>query len=103
MPIYPYDFIKAHSHRHIPSSCFVLMPFDRSFDDVYEAIYRACESIFLSCSRADDVFSAGYIMEDILHGIVASDYVLADVTNKKPNVFYELGIAHSSKATLKLF
>lgn len=102
MPIYPYDFINSHSHRHIPGSCFVLMPFDRSFDDVYEAIYRACESIFLSCSRADDFFGAGHIMEDILHGIVASEHVLADVTGKNPNVFYELGIAHSSKATSKV-
>lgn len=102
MPIYPYDFINSHSHRHNPSSCFVLMPFARSFDDVYEAINMACKSLLLSCSRADDFFGAGHIMQDILQGIVASEYILADITGKNPNVFYELGIAHSSKTMSKV-
>jgi hypothetical protein len=41
-------------------------------------------------------------MEDILRGIMASEYVVADLTGKNPNVFYELGIAHSSKAASKV-
>ena len=75
------------------------MPFVRAFDDVYASIRDACESphLLLSCSRADDFYGAGHIMEDILTGILSSDYLVADVTGKNPNVFYELGIAHCCK------
>ena len=80
------------------------MPFARQFDDVYESIRRARESpeILLSCSRADDFYGLGHIMEDILSGIMSSDYIVADVTGKNPNVFYEPGIAHSCKAASKV-
>jgi hypothetical protein len=75
------------------------MPFDREFDAVHSAIISACDSpdLLLSCSRADDFYGAGHIMEDVLRGIVRSEYILADLTGKNPNVFYELGIAHSCK------
>jgi hypothetical protein len=80
------------------------MPFDPHFDEVYAAILATCRQseLLLSCSRADDFYGAGHIMEDILEGIVHSEYVVADVTHKNPNVFYELGIAHSCKAASKV-
>ena len=104
MPIYPREFIDSFLPSGSHGNCFVLMPFAGIFDDVYESIRRACESqdVLLSCSRADDFFGAGHIMEDILTGIMASEYVVADLTGKNPNVFYELGIAHSCKAASKV-
>lgn len=104
MPIYPRDFLEAFPHDRRRSNCFVLMPFAPAFDDVYASIRDACESpqLLLSCSRADDFYGAGHIMEDILTGILASDYLVADVTGKNPNVFYELGIAHCCKAPSKV-
>lgn len=82
----------------------MLMPFSAGFDDAYTSIREACESpeVLLSCSRADDFYGAGYIMEDILTGIVSSEYIVADVTGKNANVFYELGIAHSCKPASKV-
>lgn len=104
MPIYPREFIAAFPQDHKRSNCFVLMPFARAFDDVCAAIRDVCESpqLLLSCSRADDFYGAGHIMEDILKGIVASEYLVADLTGKNLNVFYELGIAHCSKLASKV-
>lgn len=104
MPIYPQEFVSSFLSSGNSHNCFVLMPFHNSFDDVYESIRRACESsaVLLSCSRADDFFGAGHIMEDVLRGIMASEYIVADLTGKNPNVFYELGIAHTSKAPSKV-
>ena len=33
-------------------------------------------------------------MNDILLGIAESEFIIADLTDRNPNVFYELGIAH---------
>jgi hypothetical protein len=75
------------------------MPFARSFDAVYQAVSDACTSpdLLLACNRADDFYNPGHIMEDILMGIAGADFIVADVTGKNPNVFYELGIAHTCK------
>lgn len=99
MPIYPKDFIEGFNPRGGHGQCFVLMPFARAFDDVYDSIRSACESpnVFLACRRADDFYGPGHIMEDILGGIMEADYVVADLTGRNPNVFYELGIAHATK------
>lgn len=103
MTIYPYEFINS-SFPPEDHSCFVLMPFAESFDDVYEAISKACSapSVLLLCKRADDYYHAGSIMEDILRGIIASEFVVADLTGRNPNVFYELGIAHSCKVASRV-
>ncbi len=104
MPIYPKEYLEATHGHAARSNCFVLMPFAREFDEVDHAIRSACEmpGLLLACSRADDVYRAGHIMENILEGIVHSEYVIADVTGKNPNVFYELGIAHCCKAPSKV-
>jgi hypothetical protein len=104
MAIYPKDYLDSTGGDTARSSCFVLMPFARQFDEVYSSIRTACErpELLLSCSRADDFYGAGHIMEDILKGIIHSEYIVADVTGKNPNVFYELGIAHCCKAASKV-
>jgi hypothetical protein len=76
--------------------CFVLMPFKSSFDRIYkESIKNAVESCGLKCFRADDLFLPTIILEDIWIHICKSKIIIADVTGRNPNVFYELGIAHT--------
>lgn len=96
---YPRDFLRTFVPSGARSRCFVLMPFARSFDAVYGAVRDACQSpdLLLTCARADDIYHPGNIMEGVMEGIASADFVVADVTGKNPNVFYELGIAHSCK------
>ena len=76
--------------------CFVLMPFGASFDRVYrDTIRPAVKSCGLECRRADDIFSPTPILEDIWAHIYKSRVIIADVTGRNPNVFYEVGIAHT--------
>jgi hypothetical protein len=44
----------------------------------------------------DEVHRPGSITRDIVEGIVNADIVIADLTNRNANVFYELGIAHAA-------
>ncbi|HEX7239732.1 MAG TPA: hypothetical protein VF263_05675 [Longimicrobiaceae bacterium] len=78
------------------SDVFVLMPFSKSFEPVYtDHIRKVAESLNLSCMRADDLFTSHDLMSDIWSGICGAGVIVADCTGRNPNVFYELGLAHS--------
>lgn len=49
------------------------------------------------CTRADREYRSGEIINDILDNIVNSEIVIADLSGKNPNVFYELGVRHAIK------
>jgi len=73
---------------------FVLMPFTLSWSDrVWKQIQKTCKAAGVIAKRADDLFGAE-IMEDVWKGICAARVVIADLTGRNPNVYYELGLAH---------
>lgn len=77
-------------------SCFILMPFRDDFDIIYnEHLKPAITSQGFSCQRADEIYSAKPIIDDILRKIEACDVFVADLTMRNPNVCYELGWAHA--------
>ncbi len=92
--IYPKDFSCVNVEVK-QNSAFVVMPFEEAFDPVYAAIKRACIDEDIVCSRADDVFASGPIIEKILNELTTTEIIIADLTEKNPNVYYEIGIAHS--------
>lgn len=73
----------------------VMMPFDNAFSPVYEAMKEGIEAAGMRCLRADDVWEKDHVLDDVLSLIWRSRVVLADLSGKNPNVFYEVGIAHS--------
>jgi nucleoside 2-deoxyribosyltransferase len=77
--------------------CFIVMPFaDDDLQVVYEDFVRpTVQQCKLDCERGDDVFGSNIIMDDILRSIHAADLILADLTRRNANVFYEVGIAHA--------
>lgn len=87
-------------HSKIPQIdqklCFVLMPFGREWSDrVYKSLLREnIESLGLQCLRADNLKGA-IVMEDIWIKINQAAFIIADVTERNPNVMYEMGIVHS--------
>lgn len=94
--IYPKQFRNAK----IPverNRCFILMPFDKIFDLVYGTIKNELQDNGYICNRADEICGSKPIMNKILTEILKSQYIIADLTNLNPNVFYELGIAHTFK------
>jgi HEAT repeats len=78
-------------------TCFVLMPFDREFDDVYAEIKECMAELGFDCKRADDIFVSRSILETVIMEIKQSQLIIADLTTRNANVFYELGIAHILK------
>jgi hypothetical protein len=76
--------------------CFVLIPFHEPFSSIFkDHIKPTLTKQGLTVMRADDIFKSTPIIEDIWEYINKARLIVADVTGKNPNVFYELGIAHT--------
>lgn len=78
-----------------PTLVAVMMPFDPSFDPVCDAIRAGVADVGLACQRADDIWISDHVMDDVVRLLWSARVVLADLTDKNPNVLYEAGIAHS--------
>lgn len=90
-PVFP----SPKSNDAIPD-IFVLMPFNDDLKPVYEDhIAPVVRDLELTVGRADDFFAASSIINDVWNAIYACQIVIADCTGRNPNVFYEIGIAHT--------
>src|SRR5262249_16853541 len=80
---------------------FVIMPFSSTatctelqWTEIYENVFKpAVEDCGYSCERA--MPETGSLTKSIVDRLRNSWLVLADVTDRNPNVFYELGVRHS--------
>jgi hypothetical protein len=77
--------------------CFIVMPFGvQDLEDIYsEFILPVLADCKLDCARGDDIFGSNVIMDDVKAAIDKADLVIADLSGQNPNVFYEVGIAHT--------
>jgi nucleoside 2-deoxyribosyltransferase len=72
------------------------MPFDPKFSDIYQfGIKGAAEEVGAYAERVDEqIFQEG-ILDRIFNQISKADVIVADMTGKNSNVFYEVGYAHA--------
>jgi hypothetical protein len=71
-------------------------PERRRADEIYKYIVvPAAEAVGLEPYRADLDLSPGAITPKMLSELLSARIVIADLTGRNPNVFYELGITHS--------
>ena len=89
------EFGRPRQPEH-KADVFVLMPFKARLEKVYtEHIKKLGGELGVVIQRADDIFSPQPFMQKVWDGICAARLVIADCTEKNPNVFYEIGIAHT--------
>jgi hypothetical protein len=73
---------------------FVALPFSEEFQNVYEfGIYPAVRSCGFICERVDETHFTGDVLGRIREGIEAASFVIADLTEGRPNVYLEVGYA----------
>lgn len=82
-------------------TCLVIMPIGTTescsaeeWTEVFDqTIEPAVSAAGYHCLRS--VVSVGHIIEGVLDNLNRSDLVVADLTDRNPNVFYELGVRHA--------
>jgi hypothetical protein len=85
--------------------CFVIMPIagtksctEQEWTGIYTQMIKPAvtgSKLGFICERAKP--RTGAFIKDILEGLNRSDVVIADLTDRNPNVCYELGIRHTLK------
>jgi hypothetical protein len=72
----------------------VIMPFKADWsDDIYEVFKESTGNY--TTWRSDEEYTDDIIIQTVWKKINQAKFVIADCTGRNPNVFYELGIAHT--------
>lgn len=101
-----YDFLSDGSQKDfaVPqpilkrNTAFVLMamdPLKPGLQDVYETIKEVFKVFGVRAYRADEIQHQDRITDVILNEIGSCEYVIADLSLERPNVYYEIGYAHA--------
>ena len=101
----PESIVGAAKRRELPGlqvksllgrgKCFVIMPLGlEDLNVVYEHYVRPVleQECNLVCVRGDELLGSNIVMANIKRALVEVDLVVAELTTKNPNVFYEIGV-----------
>lgn len=95
LTVAPTVFSVPESQPEEPDLVAAMMPFDGGFTPVYDAIRSACSDVGLRCLRADDIWEDATVIQDVFSLLFRCRIVVADFSERNPNVMYEAGIAHT--------
>ena len=89
---------KTSTSSYRPNTAFVMMAIDssnRDLEDIRNGITEAFGKFGIRAITAEEIEHEGVITDRILEEIDSSEFLLADLTYERPNVYYEVGYAHS--------
>lgn len=89
-----------------PGSAFIMMSMDKSrheLVDVADAVKEVFSHFEVHAVRADDIEHEDLITTRILREIETAEFLFADLTGGRPNVYYEVGYAHALKRRVILY
>ena len=86
-----------------PKICFVISPIGEEGSEVRlradQVLRHVIEPVASACGyraiRADKISEPGIITSQVIQHVVEDPLVIADLTGRNPNVFYELAIRHA--------
>lgn len=97
-PSPPVPLEKISKQVTVPNTVFILMSMDPQDDglvDVHRTIKAQCAAFDLVATRVDEIEHQERITDQILERISTAEFIVADLSGEKPNVYYEVGYAHA--------
>ena len=87
--------VSAHQESNTAFIMMMIDPERPELEDLYNA-YKECFAKFeISAIRADEIEHQETITDKTIEKIKRSEFLLADVSGERPNVYYEIGYAHA--------
>ncbi|MCU7917994.1 MAG: hypothetical protein KZQ95_06500 [Candidatus Thiodiazotropha sp. (ex Epidulcina cf. delphinae)] len=92
--------IEEHSAvpKYRNNTAFIIMPIDPGkpeLEDVCNTIKEVCAKFGIEAKRADDIEHQESITNIVLRAIQDNEFLVADLSHERPNVYYEIGYAHA--------
>ena len=88
----------------LPGHIFVIMSFRKELQDVYDEMRFAVDAHGgdLTIERIDDTFGDYKITDAVLQKVQEAELLICDLTDERPNVYFELGYARGVDKTVIL-
>ena len=104
----PTDTIQspASASKYRPNTAFIMMAIDGNNPELQEVrtvIKEVFEEFGVVAVTADEIEHDGAITDRILDEIETSEFLIADLSRERPNVYYEVGHAHARNKRVILF
>ena len=85
---------KKLTEKNSKIRAFIVMPIAKEYNSIHLIIKKVCSNVDITCIRADEIYKPGAIINQIFANITDTDFIIAEVSDGNPNVYYEVGIAH---------
>ena len=95
IPAYARAVVDLAVRRVTPRSVFTIMSFKREFRDVFATYRDVCQRFQFDAERTDESMSLERIIPRVEAGLRRCAFVIADVSEFSPNVYYEIGFARA--------
>lgn len=83
---------KPGEDKRSPNGIFIASPFGYPYDDLYTKVIKSLKT--RTVRRADRAVQLGFVMcQKVCREMRIAEYVMVDITEENPNVYYELGLA----------
>lgn len=97
---------RPETSKYRPNTAFIMMWMDKAesaLEDVRDAVHDVFAQFDIRAVRADDIEHDGVITQRVLEEIRTAEFLFADLTGTRPNVYYEVGFAHALGKRVILF